>query len=373
MNEVLVANSSVVSGIGNSIYEMWPALCAGRSAIKAVDRFQTDRLEYHDGACVDGLAPGAGKNMICDLISGALDQIRPLPPETFVIWTGIKGDVQFIEGMVEGKGGTTLYLSRHYREWVCSYLGIPDNGLEVNAACASSTVGLALGAQMISEGRRSSVLVCGADIVSRFIFTGFSSLRGLSATKCRPFDRDRDGLCLGDGAAAILLVNRETEERFSHTPLARLTGWGISNDANHITGPAKDGRGLISSIRSALDQAGISANEVEAFCAHGTGTSYNDAMELTALESVFGQRRFPLFSVKGAIGHTLGAAGAIEAAISIRSMNEGRVPPTAGLINPEERAAGRATDREQVFPGNNILTTNSGFGGCNAALIFERA
>lgn len=372
MNEVFVADTSIVTAMGNSIDEMWPGLCAGGSAIKPVHRFQTDRLVYHDAACVEGLEPDKEENFICKLISGALDNLKPLPKDTFTIWTGIKGDVQFIESMAEGREGRPPYLARHYREWVCSYLGVPDTGLEINAACASSTVGLAIGAQMISEGRYSSVLVCAADMVSRFIFTGFASLRGLSATKCRPFDRDRDGLFLGDGAAAILLVNIEAARRMGYTPLARLTGWGIANDANHITGPAKDGRGLINSIRPALAQAGLSPDEVEAYCAHGTGTSYNDAMELTAIESVFGTRRFPVFSVKGAIGHTLGAAGAIESAISIRALAEKMVSPTSGLVRPEDRAEGRASDREQPFPGNNILTSNSGFGGCNAALVFEK-
>lgn len=372
MNEVLVAKTSLSTALGDSMDEMWPELCAGRSATKVIDRFSTERLEFHEGACIGGLTTDPDKNMVCLLTALVLDRIRPLPKDTFVIWTGIKGDAQFIESRAEGKEGHPPYLARHYREWVCGYMGLPDKGLEVNAACASSTVGLALGAGMIAEGRCSSILVCGADIVSRFIFTGFSSLRGLSPTKCRPFDRDRDGLFLGDGAAAVLLVSRDIAELHNYKSLARLTGWGIANDANHITGPAKDGRGLIISIKSAISQAGIEPEDVEAFCAHGTGTSYNDSMELTALETVFGQRRFPLFSVKGAIGHTLGAAGAIEAAISVHSLNERTVPATAGLINPEERAIGRAICKEQMFSGNSILTTNSGFGGCNAALIFER-
>ena len=372
MNEVFVADTSIVTAMGNSIDEMWQGLCEGVSAIKPVHRFHTDRLVYHDAACVEDLEPDEGENFICKLMSVALNNLKPLPKDIFTIWTGIKGDVPFIEDMAEGREGSPPYLAKHYRKWVCSNLGIPNTGLEINAACASSTVGLAIGAQMISEGRCSSVLVCAADIVSRFIFTGFASLRGLSATKCRPFDRDRDGLFLGDGAAAILLANIESVERMGYRPLARLTGWGIANDANHITGPAKDGRGLINSIRPALAQAGLSHYEVEAYCAHGTGTPYNDAMELTAIETVFGARRFPVFSVKGAIGHTLGAAGAIEAAISIRSLAERMVVPTAGLVRPEDRAEGRVSGREQSFPGNNILTSNSGFGGCNAALIFGK-
>ncbi|OGW58514.1 MAG: hypothetical protein A3D21_02505 [Nitrospirae bacterium RIFCSPHIGHO2_02_FULL_42_12] len=371
MNKVIVAKTSIVTAMGNSLEEMWPGLSSGRSAIKAIHRFKTDMLGYHDGACVDGLRINGGENIICELISRALNNIKPVPRDTLIIWTGIKGDAPFIESKAEGREGRPPYLANHYREWVCNYLGIPNIGIEINAACASSTVGLAIGAQLISEGSYSSVLVCAADIVSRFIFTGFSALRGLSATKCRPFDRDRDGLSLGDGAAAVLLTNMETAGRMGYTPLARLSGWGIANDANHITGPARDGRGLINSIRSAITQAGLSHEEVDAYCAHGTGTTYNDAMELTAVEAVFGSRLFPFFSVKGAIGHTLGAAGAIEAAISIHALAERWVPPTSGLVNPEERAKGRASDKGQPISGNNILTSNSGFGGCNAALIFE--
>lgn len=371
-NDVFVADASVVTALGKSMDALWPHLCSGESAVRAIGRFETGRLNCHDAACIDGPSAGGHGNVVCELAGSALDGLGACPRETFVIWTGIKGNAQFIEHRTQGIDAPERYLPLHYRQWICRRLGLADAGMEVNAACASSTVGLAIGAQMISEGRASSVLVAGADMVSRFIFTGFSSLRALSASRCRPFDENRDGLCLGDGAAAMLLVNGEAAVKSGCAPKARLTGWGIANDATHITGPARDGRGLVNSIRSALAQAGISPGRVEAFCAHGTGTSYNDAMEMTALETIFGSRRFPLFSIKGAIGHTLGAAGAIEAAVSMRSLAEKKTPPTAGLQRPEARAMGRATGSEQPFAGNNILTTNSGFGGCNAALLFER-
>jgi 3-oxoacyl-[acyl-carrier-protein] synthase II len=117
--------------------------------------------------------------------------------------------------------------------------------------------------------------------------------------------------------------------------------------------------------------AGLKPDEVEAFCAHGTGTVFNDGMELAALETVFGGRRFPVFSVKGAIGHTLGAAGGIDAAICVQALAERRIPPTAGLETPAPGAVGRVSDRIQTFAGRNILTSNSGFGGVNAALLLR--
>lgn len=244
--------------------------------------------------------------------------------------------------------------------------------MEVNAACASSTYGLALGAEMIRQDIVESVLVCAADPVSRFIFTGFAALRALSPTVCRPFDVSRDGLLIGEGAFAMLLMSERLVESQKSTPLALLSGWGIANDANHITAPARDGSGLIHAIHTALDSAKLEPDEIQAFCAHGTGTVFNDSMELTAVNSLFGERRFPVFSIKGAIGHTMGAAGGIEAAVSICAMQDRIVSATAGLQQEEERAAGRVSCRSQQFPGNNILTTNSGFGGCNAALILAK-
>ena len=201
---------------------------------------------------------------------------------------------------------------------------------------------------------------------------GFSSLKALTNNTVRPFDKKRNGLVIGDGAFSILLGNKELVKKLNATPTASLSGWGISNDANHITGPARDGCGLIQAIKSALKRSCKKPENIEAYCTHGTGTVYNDAMELTAIESIFGIRKFPAFSVKGSLGHTLGAAGGIETCLCIQALKEKQIPPTTGFQEPEERALGRISSAIQNFNGNNILTTNSGFGGINAALILEK-
>ena len=372
-NPVCVADMAALSALGDTLEATWPRLCRGESAIAPVTRFSTERLEFHQAACIAGLEhpgfPEGGR--VAELLRRVLGQLRPVPPDTRIIWTGVKGNVDFIECGHEAEKQGCLRFPYEYRELAGRILGIEPRGFEINAACASSTAGLALGAQMIASGECESVLVCAADIVSRFTFTGFSALKALSPTVCRPFDARRDGLCLGDGAAAILLASEEAAAKHHLPILARLTGWGVANDANHITGPARDAFGLIAAIRSALEQAGLPPDRVEAFSAHGTGTPYNDGMELTALETVFGPRRFPLFSIKGATGHTLGAAGALEAAVSVRALRERTVPATPQLEEPEKRAAGRAAPLPQPFAGNNILTSNSGFGGVNAALVLE--
>jgi len=371
MIDVHIVDAAMSCALGSSLVQVWPRLIQGSSAIGPVEPFASEGLEFHQAACVADLEVGDEPNRVCALMRQAFDQLRPVPANTFVIWTGVKGNAEHVEAKADRTPLPTIHLPRQYRRWVCERLGIEDRGMELNAACISSAAGLAVGAQMIQQEEHTNVLVCAADIVSRFTFTGFAALRALSPTPCRPFDAFRDGLTLGDGAVAVLLSAESSVDKRRSKPLARLTGWGITNDANHITGPARDGGGLKAAIESALSRACMNYDDLEAWCAHGTGTAYSDAMELTALERVFGTRRFPSFSIKGAVGHTLGAAGAIEALVCTRALREKTVPASSGSTSPELRAEGRVADKSQTFPGRNILTTNSGFGGVNAALVLE--
>ncbi|MEJ2201856.1 MAG: beta-ketoacyl-[acyl-carrier-protein] synthase family protein, partial [Desulfuromonadaceae bacterium] len=154
--------------------------------------------------------------------------------------------------------------------------------------------------------------------------------------------------------------------------MGRVLGWGSANYANHITAPARDGCGLVAAVAKALDRAGLAAAAIAAVSAHGTGTPYNDAMELTAFQRLFPDRRLPVNSIKGAIGHTLGAAGAIEAVLGLQALREGVLPPTVGLLDPEPAGCGQVAGTAQAFSGGCLLSTNSGFGGVNAALILGR-
>ncbi|MBN1406148.1 MAG: hypothetical protein JW956_00075 [Calditrichaceae bacterium] len=370
MREVFFTKAAITTGLGGTLHENWQKMMSAESAVGPIDYFNTKRLDYHNASFVNDLRLDPKVNHVCVLTERVLDQIGEIPADTSIIWTGIKGNAQFIES---GQKMDKPYLPVHYREWVANQLRIENIGIEVNAACASSTVGLALAAQKINSGECHSVLVCAADLASRFVHNGFSALKALSPATVRPFDKNRDGLALGDGAAAILLTDKETAEKNDYTLLGCLKGWGVANDANHITGPARDGCGLILAVENALKMADLKADEIEAFCAHGTGTVYNDGMELAAIETLFGDKDLPIFSVKGAIGHTLGAAGSIEAALCLMALKEKTVLPTSGLIEAEDLAKGRIANKAQTFAGNNILTTNSGFGGVNAALIIEKA
>jgi len=196
-------------------------------------------------------------------------------------------------------------------------------------------------------------------------------LQALSHTVCRPFDRHRDGLVLGEGAAVVLLSHAEPAGGAGEDsmPMGLLSGWGISCDAVHITAPARDARGLVSAIRSAT--LGVTRT-VGAINAHGTATVYNDAMELLAFKQIWQMGEIPVFhSVKGSLGHCLGAAGVIEACMSLKSLAAGFIPPTAGLREPQEQGMNASGDTALPLGHQSVLSCNSGFGGINAAVLLE--
>jgi 3-oxoacyl-[acyl-carrier-protein] synthase II len=368
MKAVYIVKQAVATGLGSSIEENWDRLIKGESAVAEVAPRHTNRSGGRRAALIPDLVPADGENRVCAAARRAFERISPVFPETCIVWTGLKGNAEYIE---DGGKKAMPFLPEHYRLWAARLLNNRGPGLDISAACASSTVGLAIGAQKIARGEYGSVLVCAADVVTGFAAAGFSALKALTAGACRPFDIARDGMCVGDGAVAMLLADAKTAADRELDRLAEISGWGISNDANHITGPARDGSGLAAAIEAAMHMAGTAPDDVQAFCAHGTGTVFNDGMELAAIETVYGSRLFPIFSIKGAIGHTLGAAGGIDAAISAHALARKRVPPTVGLKIPETRAVGRVSNRSQTFGGRTILTTNSGFGGINAALLLS--
>ena len=248
----------------------------------------------------------------------------------------------------------------------------------VSTACASGTAAIGLAAAWIREGRAVRVLAGGADALSPFVFSGFDALRALSPTAARPFDAGRDGLTLGEGAAFLLLEDEDEALRRGARVLARVTGYGSAADAFHMTRPDPAGTGLARAAAAALGNAGRTAADVGFVSAHGTGTVFNDAMEEAALAHVLGARAgsVPVHGLKGAIGHTLGAAGALEAILSVLVLGAEDVPPTAG-----HRAA-RPGSPLFVISGaphrperrvDVVLSTSAAFSGTDAALVLERA
>lgn len=244
------------------------------------------------------------------------------------------------------------------------------------AACASGNVALTCALGWIRSGRCDVVLCGGGDALNDFVLRGFQSLRALSPTACKPFDVRRNGLSLGEGAAFLVIESLAHATRRQQPVRALLNGSGQSCDANHMTGPDRQGRGASRAMRAAISDAGLDHTDIDFVSAHGTATPFNDLMEGQAIPAVFAERtaRLPVHSIKGAVGHSMGAAAALEAVVAVRALQAQCVPGTTGLIEPDPAI------RLHLLPSGrhelrlrHVLSTASGFGGLNAAVILSAA
>lgn len=369
----VITHASTVTAMSDSLDGLWQGLLAGNTAIRPVKRFPVKNYSARIAGCIEWLQPSGSRSMLHSLCDRLFNNRDTVPADTLLITATTKAGIDNLEKVSTGQPADLQdILPSSLSAIVSGKLGLDSRGFNVSAACASSTIAVAQAAALISAGSADVVLVCCLDMVTEFIFSGFSALRALSPLPCRPFDRDRNGLSLGEGAAALLLMSRERASQEHRIPLGTLHGWGIANDATHITAPARDGCGLVQAISRALHGSEIPADEIHAVCAHGTGTIYNDLMELTAFKQIFKNRKVPVFSIKGAIGHTLGAAGGIEVAVGMKALSGQVTPPTIGLRAPMDAATGWVSTEPVSFSGDYLLTTNSGFGGINAALILGK-
>lgn len=374
-NRVVVTDAAVITGLGNNLESLWQGLMAGETAIRPITRFPVDQDHYKAkiAAHIDDLKAANDRSMLQHLLDRLFLELGSVPSDSALITATIKAGADNLESFCRGRQANFQdVLLSSIANIVGPKLGLICNGICVSASCASSTIAIAHGAALIESGKAEAVLVCCGDLITEYVFSGFSALKALSPFPCRPFDRDRKGLSLGEGAAALLLMNADRARRENRNRLGSLLGWGITNDATHITAPAKSGRGLVKAVDQALKTAKRKPEDITAISAHGTGTLYNDLMELKAFRQVFGARKVPMYSIKGAIGHTLGAAGAIEVTLGFKALSSQIVPLTAGFANPEKGAEGQVSLESQPVSGDYLLTTNSGFGGVNAALVLGR-
>lgn len=338
-----------------------------------MERFDTGIYPSSLAACIPGLEPRGPGSMLHQLLDRLLDRLPEVPRNAVVVTATTKAGIDNLERLWRKEpANTDDILPSNLPSIVVERIGRGIQGFNVNAACASSTIALARAASLIASGLAEAVVVCALDLVTEFVFAGFASLQILSSQPAKPFDKKRDGLSLGEGGALFLLANEETARRLTTGPAVRIAGWGIANDAEHIVTPAADGRGLQQAVSRALRRAAISEHMIGAISAHGTGTFHNDQMELAAIKAVFGDRRPPVYGVKGVTGHTMGAAGAIEAACAAWALADGVVPPTVGCVEPEDDAIPLVTRKTSPFQGDFLLTLNSGFGGVSASLVLER-
>ena len=369
----VIVMADMVTPYGKGTEACWQGLLAGKSAISRVDRFKTAAFHSDQAGIISGLAYHRGASLVMQMLQLLFEGAR-FPKDSKLLLATTKGEIDLLEqSMLEKQGdGAEAIVTRLVKK-VAGLAGVNGEGLALSAACTSSAAAAAQAAAMIRNNHADCVLVVACDSITEFIYSGFSSLMALDREPARPFDKRRAGLNVGEAAAYALLMSEERAARENRLVLGTLAGWGLSDDANHMTGPSRESEGLILAIRKALASANARSEEVGFIAAHGTGTLYNDQMEMRAFRTVFQNSERPVYSIKGGIGHTMGAAGLVETLIALRALGERIVPPTVNLSEPDDDARRWVSSRQQApGPGAFALVTNAGFSGVNTALVLER-
>ncbi len=392
-NRVAVVAAGVVSPLGIGQAETSASLRSGRDCISAITRFSTDlcRCKIAGQVPDERLADiGQGirrpnrlhrvSRMLILALAEALKQSRGFQPELSVLGT-TSGGMTFGEEYYRNLKGPRKS-NRSNPSLIANYtpqkaamdaqeaFGISAPCQIIANACASGTNAIGHAFDCVRSGRYQRVLAGGYDALSELVFVGFDSLQASTPEKCRPFDRDRSGMVLGEGAAILLLENLEVAKGRGANILAEVIGYGISTDNHHLTQPDPSGIGARQAMESALQSAGITAKEIDYVNAHGTATPFNDAAEGKAIIELFDG--VPVSSTKGMMGHSLGAAGAIEAIFTLLALQHQLLPPNINFRNgdaglPLNIVANKAAPEKL----RTALSNSFGFGGTNASVIIR--
>jgi len=371
--DVFVVADNVLSPIGKTTIENFDQLKKNASGVKEQNNQAISPKPFFASLFNEGdinIESGKTKfeQLLIDSISDALQNsgIDPTDKKTILIISSTKGNISLLETEVHTPELEKRIALSTSARLVAEHFGFVNMPIIISNACISGVMGVITGMRLLRTGQCENAVVAGADVISSFILSGFESFQALSPQVCRPFDKSRDGLNLGEGAATIILsTNRKYSENI------KVLGGSVSNDANHISGPSRTGQELSFAIDQSLKEAGLSTDDISFISAHGTATPYNDEMEATAMQLSHLQS-VPLNSLKGYYGHTLGAAGLIESVISIQSLKEELLLPTPGYNECGVSQPVNVIANLQPIQAKTFLKTASGFGGCNAAVIFGK-
>lgn len=374
--DVFIVGDNILAPLGHTTIENFSALKQGRSGVQvhhlpsisatpvAASLFKADTqfisTPNHSYTKYEQLLIASVQDALQN------SSVKADDPETILIICSTKGNISLLETEPhtgELKKRIALHTSARL---VQQHFGFVHAPLVVSNACISGVLGIINGMRLLQSGRYKHAVVTGADVVSKFVVSGFQSFQALSATVCKPFDKHRNGLNLGEGAGTVILSVE------SSAPSAvRVTGGATSNDANHISGPSRTGQELGYAISQAVKGAGLTPADINFISAHGTATVYNDEMEANAI-NIAGVQQAPLFSLKANYGHTLGAAGLIETVVALQCLRENIILPSIGFTELGVTQAVNVNTEIQHTPLQHALKTASGFGGCNAALVLSK-
>jgi 3-oxoacyl-[acyl-carrier-protein] synthase II len=397
---IAVTGLGLVTPIGAGREEVWEGLLAGRCGFAPVESFDTRAFSVHLGAEVrsfdaepyarrlDPRALGRASLLAVAAARMALEDagVEPsaLAPERAGVAMGTTSgepreverfDDRYLAGELDRVGAEfiSLYPCHMIAAHVARELGFAGPNAMIPTACAAGNYAIAHAMDLLRAGCADLMLAGGADAFSRITYTGFARLGAIAPERCQPFDRNRKGMIPGEGAAVLVLEPLSRARARGARVYAELAGYGLSCDAHHMTAAHPEGDGAARAMERALADAGAAPADISYISAHGTGTPTNDRLETLAVKRVFqdAARRPPISSIKSMIGHTMGAASAIEAAVCALAVAEDRIPPTMNLEEPEDDldyVPNAARDHRVRLAMNNAYA----FGGNNASVILRK-
>lgn len=402
MQRVVITGIGVFTSIGIGCMDFWNALLDGRSGISPVTSFDTGKYSVHLGGEVKAFSPechvtkleagaigrtsqlgiAAAKLALQDagVDAGSLDRSRAA-----VSMGTTSGEPNQIERFDDryvaddlssaGPEMLTLYPCHHIAGAIAGELAFTGRNVMIPAACAAGTYAIAHAFDLLRWGQADLALAGGADSFSRITYSGFAQLKAIAPDLCRPFDKNRKGMIPAEGAGVVVLEPMERALARKARIYAEVAGYGVSCDAYHMTGGHPEEAGSVKAMENALKESGFRPEDVSYISAHGTGTPTNDLHETLAVKKVFGPvaKQVPISSVKSMLGHTMGAASAIETAVCALAAFGDRIPPTMNLEEPDPECDLDYVPNHWREHRVDVAMNNAyAFGGVNASLIVKK-
>ncbi|MEA1851012.1 beta-ketoacyl synthase N-terminal-like domain-containing protein [Chryseobacterium sp. MHB01] len=384
MKEIYITDYNCVTPLGFDVSSNWDALLEGKSGVSLhkiienhepfyASKINSEKLEEEFTTNFKSVQ----NNNFTRLEKMFLLSLQPLverhqiTEETAFILSTTKGNISLLKNKNTLPEG--VFLS-DLAQKIADFFGFKTKPIVVSNACVSGVMALAVAKNMILSGKYNDAFVIAGDEISEFVISGFNSFQAIGSGICKPYDKTRDGINLGEAAAAVYITGYRSDEgkilqneKFSF----KILGDSAINDANHISGPSRTGDGLYASIKNAMTEAQVTAEQINFISAHGTATIYNDEMEAIAFNRAELQN-IPLHSLKAYYGHCLGASGLLETIISMESALHKTLLPSKNFEDIGTSQSLNIIKENQPAEIRYILKTASGFGGCNAAVVLEK-
>lgn len=387
----VITGMGVIGAPGCGVNEIWSAIAAGQSGLKPLTLFQSPRYGQipvgeisQDLTALGAPLRGSRSDRLAwlaarDAIRSANLNVESVADRTGVLLGSSVGGTYDTERFLTALIKQRKMLPRPTRFHECSspvdvvadYFGLFGPSFAISTACSSGALAIATAAELIQSGQADVMLAGGTDSLSHTTWAGFHSLLLVDSQGCRPFDAARGGMSFGEGAAVLIIEAEEHARKRGAKILARLSGWGASCDAHHVTAPHPEGAGALAAMQSALRRAQLTPADIGYVNAHGTGTRDNDVAESKALKSLFGTNVPPFSSTKRFFGHALAASGAIEAVVCIEALRRQQLPANPGFSQIDPAIGMSPVTETRAAKLTHVMSNSFGFGGNNAVLIFS--